>query len=162
MQGCNEGGTIARALNHCGGAERSQQCHEYFLQCNKIAPETAQVRTWGRQTRFSPRARSNLFTPLPWWTSQPETCDMSLLLKQIIASAAYRKNKKCAHFVFRLVTVATHTSLRFEWLTVFLPSDSTSQWYNPFLMRLASHCIKRWLLAPKCKLTCYLAQPLNT
>jgi len=65
-----KGGTIPRvpsqygAPNHCGGAEKSHKCYKYFLQCNEFAFERAQVRTWGRQTCFLPRAPSNLVTPL--------------------------------------------------------------------------------------------------
>jgi len=65
-QGRNEGGkgdTIPRAPINYGGAEslrgrritagaaeKSQQCHKYFLQCSKFAIERAQVPPWGRQT----------------------------------------------------------------------------------------------------------------
>ena len=37
------------APNDCGGAEKSQQCHEYFPQ-HTFASERPQVRTWGLQT----------------------------------------------------------------------------------------------------------------
>jgi len=47
-----------------GGVKKSQQCHMYILQYSKFAPEKSQVRTWGRQTCFLPRAPSNLVTPL--------------------------------------------------------------------------------------------------
>jgi len=48
-----------------GGAEKSQQCHKYFLQCSTFASERPhQVRTWGRQTCFLPRAPSSLVTSL--------------------------------------------------------------------------------------------------
>jgi len=43
-----------------GGAEISQKCHKYFLQYSTFASESPQVRTWGRQTCFLPRAPSNL------------------------------------------------------------------------------------------------------
>jgi len=46
------------------GAEKSQQCHKYFLQCSTFASERPQFRTWGRQTCFLPRAPPNLVTPL--------------------------------------------------------------------------------------------------
>jgi len=59
------------APNHCagrqmstGGAEKSQQFHKYVLQYSKFPSEGSQVRTWGRQTCFLPRAPSNLITPL--------------------------------------------------------------------------------------------------
>jgi len=59
------------ALNHCrgrkmtaGGAGKSQQCHKCILQYSKFASERSQVRTWGRQTCFLPRAPFNLITPL--------------------------------------------------------------------------------------------------
>jgi len=47
-----------------GGAEKSQQCHMYILQCSKFACERSQVRTRGRRTCFLPRAPSNLVTHL--------------------------------------------------------------------------------------------------
>jgi len=66
-----KGSTIPRAPNHCGGrqmtvtgTEKSQQCQMYILQYSKFASERSQVRTWGRQTCFWPRAPSNLGTPL--------------------------------------------------------------------------------------------------
>ena len=46
-----KGGTIPRAPNHCGGrmtagdAEKSQQCHKYFLQYSTFASARPQVRT---------------------------------------------------------------------------------------------------------------------
>ena len=46
------------------GAEKSPQCHKYFLQYSAFASERPQVRTWGRQTCFLPRAPSNLVTPV--------------------------------------------------------------------------------------------------
>ena len=80
IQGRNEGekgGTIPRAPIRyggaesllgrritAGGAEKSQQCHKYFLQYSKFAFERTPVRPWGRQTLFLPRAPSNLVTPL--------------------------------------------------------------------------------------------------
>jgi len=94
IQGRNEGekgGTIPRAPIRyggaesllgrritAGGAEKSQQCHKYFLQYSKFAFERTPVRPWGRQTStmgapvrprgrqtlFLPRAPSNLVTPL--------------------------------------------------------------------------------------------------
>ena len=49
-----------------GGAEKSQQCHKYFLPYSSFASERPQVRTWGgRQTCFLPRAPSDLVTSLP-------------------------------------------------------------------------------------------------
>jgi len=47
-----------------GGAEKSQQCHKYFLQYSTFASERPLVRTWGRQTCFLPVAPFNLATPL--------------------------------------------------------------------------------------------------
>ena len=47
-----------------GGAVKSQQCHKYFPQYSTFASERPQVRTWGRQTCFLPRAPANLITPL--------------------------------------------------------------------------------------------------
>ena len=52
------------APNDCEGAEKSQQCHKYFLQHSVFASEWPQVRTWGHQTCFLPRAPSNFVTPL--------------------------------------------------------------------------------------------------
>jgi len=46
------------------GVEKSQQCCKHFLQYRMYASERYQVRTWGRQTCFLPRATSNLVTPL--------------------------------------------------------------------------------------------------
>ena len=43
-----------------GGTAKCQQCHKYFLQYSTFASERPQVRTWGRQTFFLPRA------PRPW------------------------------------------------------------------------------------------------
>ena len=56
LQGRNEGGnegTIPRAPNHYGCAEKSQQCKD-FLQNSKFASEIPQVRTCGRQTSSYP------------------------------------------------------------------------------------------------------------
>ena len=47
-----------------GGAEKSQQCHKYFLQYSKFASERTQFRSWGRQTCFLPRTPSNHIIPL--------------------------------------------------------------------------------------------------
>ena len=47
-----------------GGAIKSQQCHKHILQYSTFASERPQVRTWGRQTCFLPRAPSDLVTPL--------------------------------------------------------------------------------------------------
>jgi len=52
------------APNHCGGAEKSQQCHKYFLQYSTFASERTQFRTWRRQTCFLLRAPSNVVTTL--------------------------------------------------------------------------------------------------
>jgi len=54
----------AGSPNDCRSAEKSQQCHKRFLQYGKFASERVQIRTWGRQTCFLPRAPSNLVTPL--------------------------------------------------------------------------------------------------
>jgi len=59
-----KGGTITRAPNHYGDAETSQQCHKHLLQYTTFVSERPQVRTWGRQTCFLPRAATNLVTPL--------------------------------------------------------------------------------------------------
>ena len=47
-----------------GVPETSQYCHKYFLQDSTFASKKPQVRTWGRQTCFLPRAPSSLVTPL--------------------------------------------------------------------------------------------------
>jgi len=60
----SKGGTILRAPNHCGGVQKSHQCHKYFLQYSIFASGRPRVRTWGRQTCFLPRAPSNLVMPL--------------------------------------------------------------------------------------------------
>jgi len=52
------------APNHRMGAEKSQKCCKYLLQYSEYASERPQVRTWGCLTCFSPRAPSNLVTPL--------------------------------------------------------------------------------------------------
>ena len=86
-----KGGTILRALIHyggaeslqgrwitAGGAEKSQQCHKYFLQYSKFVFERTQIWPKGRQTStmgapvrpgvsricFVPRAPYSLVTPL--------------------------------------------------------------------------------------------------
>jgi len=51
-------------LNHYGGAEKSQQCHKFFLQYSTFASKRSQFQTWGLQTCFLSRAPSNLVTPL--------------------------------------------------------------------------------------------------
>ena len=65
------------AANHCwgrqmsaGGSEKSQQFHKYFLQYSKFPSKRPQVRTWGRQTCYLPRAPPNLVTPLPSLTRE--------------------------------------------------------------------------------------------
>jgi len=47
-----------------GGADKSQKYHKCSLQYSTFASERSEVRTWGRQTCFLPRAPSNLVTPL--------------------------------------------------------------------------------------------------
>jgi len=65
-----KGGTNPRAPYSYGApndyrvAEKSQQCHKHFLQYTTFTSKISQVRTWGRQTCFLPRAPSNLVTPL--------------------------------------------------------------------------------------------------
>jgi len=51
-----QGGHNSRALNDCEGAEKSQQCHKYFLQYRTCASERHQARTRGRQNCFGPDA----------------------------------------------------------------------------------------------------------
>ena len=45
-------------------AEKSQLCHNYFIQYSKFSSIRPRVRRWGRQTCFLPQAPSNLVTPL--------------------------------------------------------------------------------------------------
>ena len=47
-----------------GSAETSQPCLKYFVQYSIFASERPQVRTWGRQTCFLPRAPYILVTPV--------------------------------------------------------------------------------------------------
>ena len=47
-----------------GSAEKSQQCHKYFLPYSTFASERPQFQTWGRKTCFLSQAPSNLVTPL--------------------------------------------------------------------------------------------------
>jgi len=46
------------------GAEKSQQCHKYFLRYSTFVFKRPQVRTRERQTCFLPWTLSNLVTPL--------------------------------------------------------------------------------------------------
>ena len=72
-----QGGAITRAPNHsgalkyCGVAKKSQPCHTYLLQYSTFASGRPQVRKWGRQTCFLPRAPSNLVSPLSIWRLVP-------------------------------------------------------------------------------------------
>jgi len=44
----SKGSTITRVPNdYGGGAKKSQQCHNYFLQCSTFASDIPLVRTWG-------------------------------------------------------------------------------------------------------------------
>jgi len=58
-------------LKYCGDAKMSQQCYTYILQYSTFASGRPQVWKWGRQTCFSPRAPSNLVTPLSIWRVVP-------------------------------------------------------------------------------------------
>ena len=60
----NEGDTIPRAPNDCWERRKARTMSQYFLQRSKFASERPQVRTWGRQTSFLPRAPSKLVAPL--------------------------------------------------------------------------------------------------
>ena len=62
---------IIGAPNHCvvhwmtaRGAEKTQQCRQYFLQYSTFASERPQIQTRGRQTSFLSRAAFNLVAPL--------------------------------------------------------------------------------------------------
>ena len=72
------------------GADKTQQCHKYCLQYSIFASERSQVRTWGRQTCFLPRAPSNLVTALIrclTWYGQALTFLMHNLEGIIVCSA---------------------------------------------------------------------------
>jgi len=76
LQGSNEEGKVALlpGAKSLWGRRKSQPYHKCFLQYSIFASERSQVRTWGRQTCFLPRAPSNLVTPLlHWHGSIPET-----------------------------------------------------------------------------------------
>jgi len=63
-QGPKEGAQFPGRQSTAGGAEKSQQCHRYFLQQHICFRKTLDSNICGRQTRFLPRALSNLITPL--------------------------------------------------------------------------------------------------
>ena len=79
------------APNHCGGRQTSQQCHKYFLQFSTFASERPQVRTWGHQTCFLPRAPSNLVTSLTIRTMEIATILTKLMVNSDILST------ECVH-----------------------------------------------------------------
>jgi len=64
-QGRNKGGTIPRAPNHYGCAEKSQQCYRYFLQYSTFASERPQVRTWG--TKLASGPGRHITSLRPWY-----------------------------------------------------------------------------------------------
>jgi len=74
MQGRNEGGKGGTILGEAeslwgrrmtaGLPKSPNNVTIYFLQYSTFASERPQVRIWGRQTCFLPRAPSNLVTPL--------------------------------------------------------------------------------------------------
>jgi len=61
-----KGSTILLAPNHCWGHRKSQQCHKYFLQCNRplFPSERLQARTWGAKGTSCPRR--HLTSLCPW------------------------------------------------------------------------------------------------
>jgi len=72
IRGVTRGAKGANFPGHCitmraritaGSAERSQQCHIYFLQYSTFDSERPQVSTWGRETCFLSPAY-NLVTPM--------------------------------------------------------------------------------------------------
>ena len=82
IQRRNEGGqgTMLRgaesmlgALNDCGGTEKSQKCHKYFLRYRTFASERPQVRTWGWQICSLPQLPSNLVMSLSCALLQSES-----------------------------------------------------------------------------------------
>ena len=65
-QGSNKGGKGTKFTGRritTRAAEYFQLCLTYFFQYSTFASEIPQVRTWGRQTCFLPRAPSNPVTP---------------------------------------------------------------------------------------------------
>jgi len=50
--------------NYCGKRRKVPTMSQVLFQCSIFASERPQVRTWGRQTCFLPRAPSNLVTLL--------------------------------------------------------------------------------------------------
>jgi len=83
-----QGDKIPRAPNHYDGAKwlrrhrKVPKVSKYFLQYSECASERSQVRTWGRQTCFLPRAPSNLATTL--------------------CTAIFLRNKRASHLVSSL------------------------------------------------------------
>jgi len=63
--GRNDGGQGAQFPGRrVTGAENPNNVTSTVLQCSTFASEKPQVRIWGRQTCFLPRAPSDLVTPL--------------------------------------------------------------------------------------------------
>jgi len=65
------GGAIPRepyhygAPNHCGYAEKSQHCHNYFLQCSTFAPKSLRFEHGGAKLASCPG--HHLTSLRPWW-----------------------------------------------------------------------------------------------
>ena len=68
------------------GAEKSEQCHKYFLQYSAVQLFSKDLfPTWGRQTYFLLRAPSNLVTPMG--------------VVRILQSLRQQKNNACARYL---------------------------------------------------------------
>jgi len=63
-QGRNEGGTIPRASNHCGGRRKVPIMSQVISSIQHICFRNTSGSNTGRQTCFLPRVPSNLVTPL--------------------------------------------------------------------------------------------------
>jgi len=69
-RGVTRGGEIPRALIHCKGAEKSQQCHKHFLQYSKLAFKRTDLTIGapnfdhgGAEFAFCPGRHLNLLRP---------------------------------------------------------------------------------------------------
>jgi len=100
------------------GAEKSQQCHKYFLQYTTFASERPQVRIWGRQSALLARAPSNLVTPLTsvpdhFYNSEVFTCHVhthSVLIFPCLHEDCFAK-KKWRIRCFRSINVHNFSSV---------------------------------------------------
>jgi len=67
------------AANDCGRRQKVLKMSKYLFQYSTFASERPQVRTWGHQTFFLPRAPSNLVTPLVVAKTLIVLCNKALL-----------------------------------------------------------------------------------